>query len=115
MKIYVFFKTIFLGTLEFDGKNYIYNSNLSGEKEFKEKFVSSEFYALFNSNNQKFEEMPDFLNDFLKLAQNPVIKSHAGIVSQDSDFEKLYKISSLKFDDIGFNLKNDGEKNAYRI
>jgi len=102
MKVDVFFKEYHLGKLTFENDFYIYNSNLTGEKSFQENMVSSLFYGLFNSNNLKIEKLPEFLQNYLNFKDNEFICEQAKINASDTDFEKLYKLSFLKFDDIGY-------------
>lgn len=102
MKVDVFFKDYHLGALTFEDGNYVYNSNLNGEKQFKENAVSALFYGLFDSKNLKLKELPNFLEDYLVMQNNEFICNQAKINVNDSNQEKLYKLSFLKFDDIGF-------------
>lgn len=102
MKVDVFFKDYHLGELTFKDGNYIYNSNLAGEKNFKENMVSALFYGLFDSKNLHLKNLPEFLQNYLNLQNNEFVCEQAKINVNDTDFEKLYKFSFLKFDDIGY-------------
>lgn len=102
MKIDVFFKDYHLGVLTSKDNEFIYNSDLQGEKNFKENAVSAMFYGLFDSANLQLKALPYYISEYLDLQDNEFICRQVNINKSDSDFEKLYKLSLLKFDDIGF-------------
>lgn len=101
-KINVYFKHYLLGYLhQIDGK-IAYTSNIEGEKQFADNAFSSAFYTLFNRNQAILSSLPSFLQDYALLTNNAFYISQANITNQDNEFEKLYKLSFLPFDDIGF-------------
>lgn len=102
MKIDVFFKNYHLGTLTFKDNHYIYNSNVTQEEDFKKNNVSAMFYGLFNSHDLPLNELPAFLQQYLDLQKNEFVSNQAKLNQNDTDFEKLYKLSLLKYDDISF-------------
>ena len=102
MKVDLFFKNYHLGTLTQSGHDWIYNSNSKDEKAFKENAISAMFYGLYDSADLKVEQLPYFIQDYLDLAENEFFIAQANIQTSDTSFEKLYKLSLLKFDDIGF-------------
>lgn len=104
MKVLFYFKKYLLGELTWED-GYVYTSNLEGEKLFKQNSFASPLYPLFNSHHVKLEKLPHILDDILKNANNEYLKRKAKIEQSDSDFVKLYKLSTLPFDDIGFYVK----------
>lgn len=105
MKINVYFKNYLLGSLTKGSGGFVYNSNTQGELEFKNNTVSSAFYELYNSKNAQLKELPAFLQEYLQMTKNDFFITHAEISLQDDDFTKLYKLSKLRFDDMGFYIK----------
>lgn len=102
MKVDLFFKDYHLGVLTYEDGCYVYNSNVNDEKIFKENMVSALFYGLFDSQNLKLKKLPEYIQNYLDLQNNEFVFEQAKINAGDKDFEKLYKLSLLKFDDIGF-------------
>ena len=102
MKVNVYFKNYHLGSLQEVQGKMVYTSNLEGEKQFSENSFSSSFYILYDSNQKVLESLPNFLQDYLNLAQNDFFISQTNIQEHDSAFTKLFKLSALAFDDIGF-------------
>jgi hypothetical protein len=105
MKISVFFKYYNLGELFKQNNEVYYNSNLKDEEEFKANCFSAIFYPLFKSRNKKIEKFPPFLQDFIQMCKNDFLAKKARIEIADDSFTKLYKLSTLKLDDIGFYIK----------
>lgn len=106
MKINLYFKEYKLGSITSQNGELIYCSNCEEEKAFKENCFSSIFYPLFDSSNAVISnQIPHFIKDYIKMCDNKFLASQAKIQSSDDMFTKLYKLSTLKFDDFGFYIK----------
>lgn len=105
MQIEVYFKNYLLGSLSKNGNEFVYNSNPEGESLFKASSVSAAFYDLFDSQNKILNGLPSFLSDYESLTKNDFLAMQAQIKAEDDYFTKLYKLSTLNFDDIGFYIK----------
>ena len=106
MKINLYFKEYMLGNITCKNGQLFYSSNCEKERQFKENCFSSIFYPLFDSTNTILDEnMPRFLKDYIQMCENDFLVSQAKIENTDDVFTKLYKLSTLNFDDFGFYLK----------
>ncbi len=110
MKINVYFKEYKLGNITCQNGKLLYNSYCENEKSFKENCFSSIFYPLFDSDNTSLETLPRFLKDYVKMCDNKFLATQAKIAKSDDCFTKLYKLSTLNFDDFGFYIKADQNK-----
>lgn len=98
-----------LGTLSYDEENqeYIYNSNLEGEKNAKAKYLGMEFYSLSNSKDKRQKDIfTNFLIFIPALTRADIVKD-AKIEQTDSTYEKLLKFAKLDMFDEDFHLKNN--------
>lgn len=105
MKFAVYFKDLCLGAFSQQDGKIVYNSNLEDEQVFEQSYISSDFYSLFKSENAEIKTWPSFLEKFLESTQNQYLIEKAKIQPNDDEFTKLYKLSCLDFDDMGFYIK----------
>jgi hypothetical protein len=84
----------------------MYNSYEPGENEFLKHSFSSPFYPLFKSRNKILVQLSNFLQNYVDMTNAEFFIEQADIKKTDNEFEKLYKLSSLTFDDTGFYITN---------
>lgn len=101
----IFYKNLELGNMQFVDGNIIYTSNTKNEKEFKEKYILSCEYKLFDSNKKVLNKLPKFLMPYYDMTKNKEFIKLANINDSDTGFEKLEKLALLHFDDMGFYIK----------
>jgi hypothetical protein len=106
MKIYVYFKDFLLGHLTYKKNKFIYNTFMLGEEAFLEYAFSAPFYTLANSMDRELTELPDFLKPFEEMTKNKFFMEQANIDGTENEFQKLYKLSTLKFDNTGFTISS---------
>lgn len=104
-KIGLCYREFLVGILEYDGENFIYNSNVENEKlaDLDDGFM---FYDLHNSVNKKMKELPDIFDSCKKeLLENREIIDVAGIKEEDGLFERMLKYAELDQIKISYHLK----------
>lgn len=103
----LFYKECELGTLTFDEKTneYVYNSNLEGEKKAKSKFLAMEFYALSNSKDRRQKYIFDEFDEFRRAITRSDIVKMADMKQDDSVFVKLEKLAKLELMTDSFNIR----------
>lgn len=93
----LFYKECELGNLTFDKKTneYVYNSNLEGEKKAKAKYLAMEFYSLSNSKDRRQKYIFDEFDQFRRSVTRADIVELADIKQEDSVFVRLEKMAKL--------------------
>ena len=103
----LFYKECELGTLTFDEKTreYVYNSNLEGEKKAKAKFLAMEFYSLSNSVDRRQKFIFDEFDEFRRAISRSDLTQMANIKQEDDVFVRLEKLATLELMKDGFNIR----------
>ena len=92
--IRIFYKEIELGQLQQVEKNYIYKANPQKVELAHKKGYPTYLYKCDESFLSS--ELPYSITDFIPDPKQYAICIAANIENNDSDFEKLYKVASLK-------------------
>lgn len=104
MKVGLCYKDLLLGTLDFDGKDYIFEKNLDAKKDF-EKYFKSKIFP-FTKDIQKSENLfPIFETMLQDLDARKDIQLIIGYGKNDSKFKKLCKLSILEQPHLDYYLK----------
>jgi len=103
MKLKYFYCTHELGILEKVEDGYRYTSNVSNEQMMLQRrlYFRCE-YDLWDSNKRTSEELFPAFQKIVADANREDIVKRAGITPDDSDWEKLVKLSKLKYFPSGF-------------
>ncbi len=104
MKINVYYKEIKLGELSHVTNNYIYKANKQNiEKAHKKGYIT----FLYKCDDSFIsEELPFSLQNLIPTEKQQDILLLADINKNDSDFEKLYKLSKLDLETTDFYVKS---------
>lgn len=95
MEIRLYFKELLLGVLTMTCGEYVYNSNIDGERDFK-KYATSFLYGLHLSNYLKSKVLFDEFSEIVKnVRARADIMNEAHILQDDSDFVVLQKYGTL--------------------
>ena len=104
MKVVLCFKQLQLGELSYQNGLYEYNSNLSGENEFK-NYLNSVNYTLFSSVGKKSAKLFEPFAQIVKnIRQRPDLMAACLIDENSSDFEVLCEYAKTNQFDAGFHL-----------
>lgn len=104
----LYFKDDKLGELTYDGKYYIYNSNIVGEVKVK-KYPSFLLYQLENSKNRKSTTLFSVFDEFRRnIINRRDILTRMGYEDGDDDFTLLYKYGHLSQNDFKYHLVSEG-------
>lgn len=96
-----------LGTLNFDGSMFTYNSILENENFAKEQyFLTLTNYDLYNSiNKQSMQIFPFFKNIINHIKKREDLVKLLEISTFDSEFEILTKLGKVRQNDMNFYVK----------
>ncbi len=100
--IIVCYKEQKLGSLSFDGKNYIYKSNKKAVEKANEKGYSPFLFSC--DKDWVNSSLPLAFEQFLPSLDQSDLMMLANITPYDNDYIKLCKIASLNSDKNGFYL-----------
>lgn len=105
-QVYLTFKGIELGFLTEEKGAYIWVPKKEGIQEFYEKYEAATDLLLLSAiEPEVYSVIPKHFNQFVESAKRPDLAKDAGIVENDSDFEKLYKMAALDYFNDEFCIK----------
>ena len=100
MKICYMYGKKKLGVLEKTEDGYVYNSDLANEQYFRDRMIltySCKSYSLWHSANRKSRALfPEMMN-VVRSCWRADILEHAKINPNDTPWERLVKLSQLKW------------------
>ena len=97
-----------MGVLENTEKGYVYTSNTENEQMLLDsKHLAHSMYSLWYSYNRVSKELFIDFQRILSKAKRRDIVERAEINSNDSDWEKLVKLSELKYYPSGFYVQSE--------
>lgn len=105
--IKLFYKECELGSLTFDEKTneYVYNSNIEGEKKAKQKYSALEFYLLSNSKDKRQKFIFDEFDEFRRAISRADLVEKANIKKEDGVFVRLEKLATLDLGSEEYHIK----------
>ncbi len=100
------FREYELGVLSFDKENeeFIYNSFIESERTALELYDLDGYY-LAGSHNKRSKRLFSIFGEFAACLTRGDIVRLAGILSEDSLFEKLDKLSKINMIDDGYHIR----------
>ena len=97
-KVYLHFKDYVLGFLVQENNSYVWFPDTNNIKSCFYKYNGAVDLFLLEIDKQKiYNIVPQHFSDYLVTSERTDIVKNAKIESSDSDFEKLYKMASLKY------------------
>ena len=103
MKICYCYRRKQLGVLEKIEDGYVYNSDIANEQYFRDKMMLvPREYGLWNSVNRKSKTLFPEMMDVVHSCSREDIVRRAQINHEDTPWERLVKLSSLKWLTQGF-------------
>ena len=105
MKIVLCYKEFELGELTREGDEWVFRT-ISGCELAKERYVIPRASALLSGSVKRSKTLFGEYAYLFKLLENNYIKSEAGVINEDSEEEKLIKISRLNLSHASFYIKS---------
>lgn len=105
-QIYLYFKEINLGFLSQENDVFVWFPNLRNIELFeKQNPAFEDFLLLERKEPVVYTKIPFHYSDFISACSRADLVKKAGINTQDSEFEKLYKLAKLDFSNQDFYIK----------
>jgi hypothetical protein len=102
IKLKYFYCTLPVGILTKTRKGFSYSSNIEAEQDLlRKKLLSYTEYGLWDSKNREADDLFTDFNLLVAELRKDII-TRANIFPQDSNWEKLVKLSDLDFFPSGF-------------
>lgn len=102
MQLHYYFCDVPLGVLTKTEKGFADTSNIANEQKLRDHIVVSCEYNLWGCLNRESRELFPEMERFLIKCSRKDIQEMAGISPQDSKWDKLVKLSRLRFYPSGF-------------
>lgn len=106
MSVKLYYNDLCLGALNQYNYEYIWTPNDSGIKTAIIKYPMGMEMFFLPIYTTKYKVVPYHFSEFLSQALRPDLARKAHISPADSDFEKLYKLSKLKYFFTEFVIKS---------
>lgn len=104
-KVFISFDEIDLGYLIETEKSYMFVANEQGILNAQEKNpIAMSLFKLNKTGKQNYEAMPHMFSQFIVTDSRKDICDKAKINTDDSQFEKLFKIAGLNIMKINFKI-----------
>jgi len=111
MKLTLFYCDLQMGVLEKTEKGYVYNSNIENEERMidliESKLLPDSVYSLWYSYNRVSKELFIEFQRIVSKAKRRDIVERAEITSNDTLWEKLVKLSELRYYPTGFYVQSE--------